>query len=111
MRDILIWAAAGLAFTFYTWGLYLAVMALKANKPKLTTAAKVFAYPLILVGILADTLYNLILGTILFLELPRQWLLTDRLQSHLHEDGWRGDLARWFCRNLLDPFDPRGRHC
>jgi len=110
-QELFFWIAVSLIFTFYTWGMYLAVMNLKANKKKLNAISKCFAYPLLYVGVTADVLYNLTLGTIIFLELPHQFLLTDRLESHLKEPGWRGKVARWFCRNLLDPFDPKGRHC
>jgi len=42
---------------------------------------------------------------------PREWLVTDRL-TRLHDrSDWRGRLARWICINLLDYFDPSGRHC
>lgn len=97
--------------TFFTWGMYLSVMNLVRFKDHLSLETKVFAYPLVVVGVLADFVYNVVVGSILFLEPPREWLLTTRLKRHLGEDGYKGNLARWVCRHLLDPFDPKGTHC
>lgn len=96
---------------FFTWGMYLAVMNLMAARKTMPLVTKLFAYPLAAIGIIMDVLINIIVGTILFLELPKTWLLTARLQSHLDDTGWRGSIAVWICANLLDPFDARGYHC
>lgn len=101
----------GILFTFFTWGMYLSVMNLMRVKDTLTLETKVFAYPLAFVGVVADALYNVVVGTVLFLELPQEWLLTKRLKRHLEDDSFRGVIARWLCRHLLDPFDPKGTHC
>ncbi len=103
--------AGVIVFTFFTWGMYLSVMNLMRVKETLSTETKFFAYPLAAVGVIADFLYNIVIGTVLFLEPPREWLLTARLKRHLGEDGYKGNLARWLCRHLLDPFDPKGTHC
>lgn len=97
--------------TFFTWGMYLSVMNLMRAKDQLSTETKIFAYPLAAVGVFADFAYNVVFGSILFLEPPREWLLTARLKRHLGEDGYKGNLSRWLCRHLLDPFDPKGTHC
>lgn len=107
---------------FFTWGMYLAVMNLIQSKHKLTLAAKFFAYPLAAIGIIMDFLINIIVGTLLFLDLPREFLLTARLQRYLDDldnltepakglRNWRHSAALWICTNLLDPFDSRGYHC
>ena len=107
------------------WGMYLAVMNLIEAKHKLTLPAKIFAYPLAAVGICIDFLTNLIVGSILFLDIPREWLLTARLQRYLEAvelitdsskvptrlEKWRWTAALWICTHLLDPFDSRGFHC
>jgi len=99
------------AFTFITWGMYLSVMNLIEQKERLSFESKCFAYPLAAVGVILDFLYNVVYGSIMFLELPREWLLTKRLNRHIGEDTWRGKLANWFCVHLLDPFDSKGYHC
>lgn len=98
---------------YITWGWYLSIMHLKTarNQGKLTKTAKVIAYPWLVIGLLVDVLFNLVVGTLVFAELPREFLFTTRV-SRLNDDGgWRGKLSRWFCSELLDPFDPAGKHC
>jgi hypothetical protein len=52
------------------------------------------------------------IASLVFLELPREWLVTDRLQRHMHKSiGWRFWLAKYICDHLLDVFDPSGNHC
>lgn len=97
--------------TFFTWGMYLSVMNLMEEKEKLTLTTKCFAYPMAVIGLLADFIYNITVGTIMFMELPKDWLLTMRLDRHLDDKSWRGDVARWACIQFLDPFAPNGRHC
>jgi len=102
----------GIYLFMLTWVLYLAVMNLRRNRDKLTTAAKIFAYPVAYVGVLVDAIFNVILGTLFFLELPKEWMFTHRLERHIKgSSGYRKRLACWFCVNLLDPFDPDGVHC
>lgn len=98
-------------FTFFTWGMYLSVMSLMRVKDTLTIETKCFAYPLAVVGVFMDFLYNITIGTVLFVDLPQEWLLTKRLDRYLERDDFRGAMARWFCVHLLDPFDPKGKHC
>ena len=95
------------------WTMYLAVMNLKRNRDKATTTAKVFAYPMIAVGLIIDVLFNVFIGSLLFLELPQfdRLLFTARLSYHKDDGNWRQSIARWFCDNFLNPFDPTGEHC
>lgn len=114
--DILLLFLFCFVFMFFTWGMYLSVMNLMREKTHLTRVTKCFAYPLALLGVIMDVVLNLTVCTLLFLEIPKTWMLTARLQSHLDEiggpiDGWRGTIALWICSNLLDPFDSRGYHC
>lgn len=107
---------AGLAFATYLafaamWLQYLAVMNLKENRTKLTVAAKLWAYPMLWVGLFSDMMFNFVIGTVVYIELPHEILFTTRCNRHLQEGGWRRSVARWFCRNFMDPFDPAGRHC
>lgn len=115
---------------YFTWGMYLAVMNLIQAKDTihgLTLTTKCFAYPLALAGIMMDFLTNVIVGSILFVDVPREFLLTERLQRYLEDmdhyysdvttkqpnklDKWRWVTALWICEHLLDPFDARGYHC
>lgn len=95
------------------WTLYLAVMHLDTarRQGQLTTAAKVIGYPILAVGLAVDVLFNALWGSLLFLEPPHELLFTDRISRLNDAAGWRGRLACWICLELLDPFDPKGRHC
>lgn len=112
------WAAAwgvagGVLLVYALWVFYLAVMNLKRAKDagSLRPWAKRLGAPVLLVGYLLDVLANLIVFTVLMFEWPREWLVTDRLKRHKLGTGWRSNVAQWFCRDLLDTFDPSGCHC
>jgi hypothetical protein len=114
--DPAVLALAGtIAFLWAFWGLYVLVMGLyRAHLDKrLSRAAYVLAAPFLAVGAAVDVLANLTIASLVFLEPPREWLVTSRLQRHNrdHESGWRGDLSEWICTHLLDVFDPTGNHC
>jgi len=108
--------AAGL---FYgTWIYYVAVMHLASLRDQYRTRGEKppflfrwFAWPAAYLFLVVDVLFNAVYGTILFLEVPREWLFTDRVSRWNDSDDWRGDLARLICRQLLDPADPTRRHC
>jgi hypothetical protein len=111
---LLLWALAVFWAMGATWVFYLAIMNLDRNKKKLTVWAKVFGYPVLLVGLVLDVLFNAVIGSVLFLELPRldlgEWLFSGRVSRWNASKYWRGDMARFFCSNFLDPFD-EGGHC
>ena len=99
---------------FVTWIFYLAVMNLKRHRAQLHPIAKIHAYPLLFIGLIFDFLVNVVVGTILFLDLPQETLLTGRLKRYhriAYENTWRAQLADWICTHLLDQFDPDGDHC
>lgn len=106
-----------LFFTWITWAFYLSAMQLKTarDQGKLTPASKVFGYPFIYAFVVLDVLFNLTIGTLFFLELPKifdnEWYFTSRVSRLNKRQDWRGKLARFFCTQLLDPFDPAGKHC
>lgn len=96
------------------WVFYLAVMCLwRAHKQgAISKPAIVPAYLTLAIGAVLDCLVNITVMSILFLEPPRQLLVTQRLQYHIRNGkGWRKALAYWVCRNYLNAFDPTGDHC
>ena len=95
----------------FTWVFYLAIMALMRQWKTLSMPIKVFAAPVVVVGVLLDVLTNALLGTLYFRELPREWLLTERLTKLKLGTGWRSRHAFWICKHMLNPFDPYGPHC
>lgn len=95
------------------WSIYAAVMRLKQVREagKLTTAMKVFGYPTLFVGLALDLLVNVFIGSVVFLELPREFTLSSRLWrlSNLGT-GYRQKWALAVRVNLLDSLDPAGVH-
>lgn len=107
-------ALLALGLLYGLWVFYLAVMNLKRAKDAGTLRpwARRFGGPVLLVGVLLDVLVNWLVFTVLLIEWPREALVTARLKRHIaHGHGWRMRVARWFCADLLDTFDPSGCHC
>lgn len=106
---ILLYTVAAL---YVLWIFYLASMALirARDAGNITRPALVLGYPIVGLAVAIDIALNLTVFTALFLELPRERMITHRLRRHIDDAGWRGRLARWFAHNLLDTFDPSGRH-
>jgi hypothetical protein len=107
--------ALGIFLGLYVlWVFYLAVMSLWRAKREnvLGPLALIFGVPVLGVGAVLDFLVNTSIASVLFWELPREFLLTKRLQRHIKfSQDWRRTLARFICKNLLNPFDPTGDHC
>lgn len=101
---------APILYAYALWLLFLAVMALNWRWHALPKAVRAIALPAVLVSVLLDVLFNLTLGTLLFLDLPRQWTFSQRVGSYKRRFDWRAPLAAWICDNLLDPFEAGG-HC
>ena len=94
------------------WVFFLAVMSLKRAKEAgtLTRTALVFGTPVVWVGYLLDAFVNATLMTLVLVEWPREWTVTDRLiRHHKTSTGWRLSVVLWF-EPLLDPYDPSGDH-
>jgi len=95
------------------WIIYAAVMRLKQVREagKLTPAMKVFGYPALALGLLVDFVVNMVFGTVVFLQLPREFTLSTRLWNLSNgEPSWRQRWALWLRVNLLDAIDPSGEH-
>ena len=108
----IIWASILLVYSL--WIFFLAVMNLKRAQDmgKLSKTARLLGLPILAIGYLLDLLSNMVPMTILFLEIPKETLVTRRVCRHIHDStGYRLKLALWFKDNLLDNFDPTGNHC
>ena len=93
--------------------LYACVMRLKQVRDagKLTLAMKVFGYPALFVGLAIDFVVNVVFGTLVFLQLPREMTLSTRLWRLSNgEPSWRQRWALWIRTQLLDSIDPSGIH-
>lgn len=108
------------AYTFATvyalWLFYLAVMHLARAREAgtLSRTALYLGYPLFLIGYLLDVFVQVVIASVVFLDIPRDWTLTGRLKRYINTEpagSWREKVAVWFCAHLLNAFDPDGKHC
>jgi len=96
-----------------TWIFYVAVMSFKAKLPQMGAVARFHAYlALFLFGYPLDVIANVIVSLVAFQRLPKRPLLTGTLIWWQDStDARRAKWARLICRELLNPFDPSGKHC
>lgn len=109
----LLYTLAAFGLSYALWVFYLAVMNLKRVKDagKLGKVALVLGTPVLVVGLVLDLLVNVLVMTVLLLEIPQETTVTARLKRHKREStGWRLRVTNWFASELLDHFDPSGTH-
>lgn len=101
-----------IAVLYALWILFLAAMNLRTAREagKLPRAALWLAVPVVLLAFALDVIVNLTLGTLVFMDRPREWTVSERLSRYLPGSDWRACAAMWIGENLLDPFDPSGSH-
>jgi len=99
--------------TASTWIFYLAFMNLKRNKDKIHPIIRNLFIPLYVIALLLDVLFNITVGSLMFLERPKEWLFTSRCERHKAESkGWRLRNATLTCAYMLNPFEPSiDGHC
>jgi hypothetical protein len=103
-----------IAYLWAFWLLYVLVMGFyRAHLQKrLKGLPLIMALPFVALGFLFDVVCNYTIAAMVFFDLPRERLVTDRLKRYIAtEKGWRYRLADAICTRLLDPFDPSGNHC
>ena len=105
-------ALAGFALAYTLWIFYLAVMNLQRARDAgaLTGWAYRLGLPVLYVGLVIDFLTNILVLTVIMLEFPREYLVTARLTRLARAGGYRQVVAQWLAVNLLDAFDPSGKH-
>jgi hypothetical protein len=82
---------------------------MKRDDKTLNPIIRILAFPVLIMGLLYDVLLNILFGSLIFQELPKEWLLTSRLKRHKLGNGWKAKMAKWLCDTLLNPFDDG--HC
>ncbi len=106
-----------LALIYGTWVCFVAIMGFRTAKlaGKLSKPVFILALPILAVGVVLDMLLQ-IAATPVFLDLPREWVLTKRLDRYLALvnptglNAYRQRVAKWVCHNMLDVFEAGG-HC
>lgn len=118
MLDILLPTLGGLLYVtlwiWVFWALFVMVMGFYRAKldGRLTGILLYLAFPWYVLGWAIDFVSQMTLATVIFLDLPREALVTTRLQRYVAgPTGWRRSTAVWICESLLDVFDPSGDHC
>jgi len=112
MTNTIIATLGALNAVIVLWVLYLASMNIFANRASIKPVILWLAAGVVIAALVVDVLVNITIGTILFLEWPREWLLSQRLKRyHMQAFNWRFTIAAWICENLLNPFDPNKSHC
>lgn len=103
-----------LGFLWCFWALYVLIMGLyraHLNK-RLVGLNKVLAAPFVLLGLIMDLIANVFVATVFFFELPKEYLVTTRLQRYkTYKNGYKHKWAVYICDHILDVFDPSDDHC
>jgi len=101
------------AIFFGTAIAYVAVMHFKIIKDNpakwdaLHWSTKALGYQMLYLGLVFDMLLNVLVMTVILLELPKEILTTQRIQRWYSQPngGYRHRVALFFGRNYLNPFD------
>lgn len=103
-----------LLVTFLFWFLYATVMRIRDKvqaDPNGNKLLKIVGYAFLLIGYPYDVIYNYTYGSVVFWQFPRrgEYTFTARLKRTITLNTWRGDIARFICRYLVEPWD--AGHC
>lgn len=116
--DLLAWLLIAYIVGFFllfwaTFILYAAVIKFREVRDggylnSLTPSAPLMMKIALYIGLLCDWALDWIYLTVIFFELPHEFLCTFRVKRHYWElsSGWRQRKAEWFARNFLLPIDP-----
>lgn len=87
-------------------------MWLKKHADKLPRPIYYILYAIGYTVFILDIIWNIIFGTVLFMQLPHKdrLTLTHRMKYILiTDDGWRFKLAHFICKYIIEPWD--WNHC
>lgn len=107
----------GLLLTYALWLFYLAAMNLIRvwRLGTMSLVAKALGAPIMLAAVVIDWLANWTVFSLLCWQWPAAWkeLVTGRLKRYKDnpaESAYRKRISAWFASELLDQFDPTGKH-
>ena len=108
----MIWLYLIIADLYLFFIMYVASMGMiRAHaEKKLNGVLWVLCIPFVAISLVIDFINNMTVFSLIFAELPRELLVTDRLKRHAKQHTFRGKMARWFGDVLLNPFDHSGNH-
>lgn len=97
-----------IAFPFVFYPLFLSYSAvINIGWSKCPLAAKFFMAPAALIFVVMDVLWNCVVGSLLFLQLPKLDAMTFSVRCRrliATDTGWRGRVAKAIVGALLLPF-------
>lgn len=100
----------GLISFIILWVFFVNVMTWKKHENKIPKYVKPLLYFIAAIGYIWDVLFNITFGSIMFLELPQELTLSERIRRLLLTDrGWRFAMGYWICKHLIEPWDQG--HC
>ena len=110
-----VWTLGMVASVWLLWVFYAAIMRLKmvrdAGGLNGRPWIKAFGYFTLFIGLVLDLFVNVVAGSLVFRELPREWTLSSRLWRLSNSPiGWRQRWALAIRVALLDDLDPAGIH-
>lgn len=96
-----------LVFMIYSWLLlagFFFYASARESWQRLHISIKILISPFLVLFVLADVLFDMVPGTIIFFELPR-WFSGDltfsaRCEYHFEDTNYRGSVAGMYCRIL-----------
>lgn len=95
------------------WLFYRVVMKFKAWRELglLNPVTSAIGYTIMYIGLILDIEANIIVASVVFMELPRELTISARVKRLVRgEDGWRRSLAIWVARVLLNPYSGSKPH-
>ena len=110
-------------FSFiFLWILFANLVTIKNKYVKTSpiTVQVLFKWLIAVPFVLMDVIFNIVYGTVMFLQLPqvkglKGWTFTERCSKILKEEwasenkSWRFKIALFICHYMLEPWDPN--HC
>lgn len=88
--------------------IYVAVMHAKAvmARSSLSLYWKVHLFPLAIIGFALDIAFNVLFGTLMFREIPKELLFSSRVQRHVRNGQTKRLGLAMFWAKQLNAFDP-----
>lgn len=101
----------GIVGFFVLWFFFINVMTWRKYEAKIPKIIKPLLYVLAAVGYVIDVIFNIVYGSVMFLELPKQLTLSERLSEILRRKsrGYKYKLAYFLCSKMIEPWDYN--HC
>lgn len=107
--ELISWILLALVALYVAFAFTMRFKMRRERRGYLHTHEKLIAYPIVAVGYPLDVVVNATIATALFLDLPREWTLSDRLERYIvdgaYAGDWRETVALWIDRKFIEPHD------